>query len=167
MKTTRLVIIIFVSFICLFGLTRFLIRSNSFKVRQQIISQDYSALLAGCRDLIGKRSVLKSDWPDDKSRSKDTILLDSKIKPFGDEVPKVIRDLKPVNIEIHEECVFINMGTVPINVIVGFIAGYSKNMDQREAVRLANGLWLFTNSREDQPETTLIPKSGPNGGNNK
>lgn len=150
MKITRLVIIIFVAFICLLVLARTLIRSHSFKVRQQIISQDYSVLLAGCRDLIGKRSVLKSDWSDDKSRLKGTILLDSKVKPFGDEVPKVIRDLKPVNIEIHEECVFINMGTVPRNVIVGFIADYSKDIDQQESVRLADGLWLFTGQRENR-----------------
>jgi|GEM_PF-3181303 len=167
MKTTRLAIIAVFAFICFLGITKTLINRNSFKVRQQILSQDYSILLAGCRDLIGKRCVLKSDWPDDKSRPEGTISLDSKVKPFGDEVPKVIRDLKPVDIVIYEDCVFINMGTAPRNVIVGFIAGYSKDIDQREAVRLTDGLWLFTGRRGNQPETTFVPKKGSNGGDNK
>ena len=140
MKTTRIIILIGLVFVSYILLSLFLERRRGLQVRQRILAQDFSCVLAGCRELIEKRTVFVNDWADRKEESQETIVLDSKIRPFGNDVPSVIRVLKPNYIAIDNDRVFVNMGTMPRNALLGF----ATNAPQFGSVKLIDGLWLWT-----------------------
>lgn len=150
MKPTRIVVLIGLAFACYILLSLFQERRRGLHIRQQILAQDFSCLLTGCRDLIEKRTVLVNDWADRKGESQGTIVLDSKIRPFGNEVPSVIRDLKPIYIAIENDRVFVNMSKIPRNAILGF----ATNAPQFGSVKLIDGLWLWT-GRQGEAATNV------------
>lgn len=142
MKMLRITVLLCLFMVCVFVCVAFLTRRRAFQIRQYIRSMDHPALLAECRSLIENRSALANDWAD-KRRADipgDTIVLDSKVRPYGDEVPKTIRDLDPVYVAICNDYVFINMGTIPRNGILGF----NTNAQQFGTAKLIDGLWLWT-----------------------
>ena len=123
------------------GTVFFSIRMRSAQIQERLLSQDFPALLDGCRDLIDKRASLGNDWEDRKYMyGNNAIVLDTTIRPFGSNVPIVITKLKPRYVVVEENRVFINMGTAPRNGINGF----ATNATQYGTRQLIDGLWLCT-----------------------
>jgi len=145
MKTVQVVFLVWVLFVFTLICLALMVRRNGFQVRQRILAQDYSSLLTGCRTLIENRNVFTNDWPDRGSIQKSMIVLDSKIRPFNNAIPRVIRDLEPVYIAIDKDRVFVNTGTIPRNAILGF----DTNAQQFGSVKLIDGLWLWTGRPEE------------------
>ncbi len=117
----------------------FVVRNHSANVREQIYVQDFSTILHACRELIDNRAMLADDWDHDRVVHKHAIVLTRKRRPYDVKIPKPIRDLNPYYIAVHNDHVFINMGTAPRNGILGF----STNATQYGTVQLVDGLWFW------------------------
>jgi len=109
-------------------------------VRQELLSCNHTSLLVGCRELIENKRNLPNDWAGKKYLPNNTVVLDSGVRAFDKTVPFALQKLRPKYIAVHDDYVFIQMGTIPRNVILGF----APNAKQHGTVQLIDGLWLWT-----------------------
>lgn len=142
MRQRQTLIGIPIAVIVLMGCVVIGIRKHSAEVREQILSQNFPAVLDGCRFLMSNKTLLIDDWDEKRVVHQDAIVLDPKIRPFDSNVTEAIKKIAPYYIAVYDDHVFMNMGTAPRNGIIAF----TPNTPQYGSKQLIDGLWLWTGS---------------------
>jgi len=115
--------------------------------QKEILSADPQILLTACRKMISNRENYRNDWSDDYGKKKGDHALQRDKGEYGQDVPAIIREMKPFHIVVSTNRVFVFVYGPPRTGFIGYLEGADElgMLNQNRAHKITNGLWMFTN----------------------
>ena len=113
--------------------------------RQQIINANPGELLDACREMINNREKVLREVPLQFKSGMDIRFRYSDGIEYIDNVPTIIREMKPMWIEIKDYRVQVHVQPLPRTGFVGYIEGEEKQdaMPWDRLHMITNGLWFY------------------------
>ena len=113
--------------------------------RQQIYKAVPDELLNACRTIIANRDNLLKVVPEQFVTAGDIRFPYSDSPAYADNIPSVIREMKPKWIEIRDYRIQVHVEPLPRTGFIGYIEGGEKRdaMHWDQLIMLTNGLWMY------------------------